>query len=41
MSNHKPANTEPAPGALADWAKCGLPAEISDRFTLGGVPEPV
>jgi hypothetical protein len=30
-----------APGALVDCPTCGLPAEITDRFTLGGAPEPV
>ena len=41
MSNHKPAARELAPGALVGCPRCGLPAEISDRFTLGGAPEPV
>jgi hypothetical protein len=26
---------------LLDCPTCGLPAEITDRFTLDGVPEPV
>ena len=34
-------NTELAPGALVDCPTCGLPAEITDRFTLDGVPGPV
>ena len=34
-------NTELTPGALVDCPTCGLPAEITDRFTLDGVPEPV
>lgn len=41
MSNHKPTDKELAPGALVECPRCGLPAEISDRFTLGGAPEPV
>jgi hypothetical protein len=41
MNNHTPDNTELAPGALVDCPACGLPAEITDRFTLGGAPEPV
>lgn len=28
-------------GALLECPTCGLPAEITDRFTLGGAPEPV
>lgn len=34
-------NAEPAPGALVDCPTCGLPAEITNSFTLIGVPEPV
>jgi len=34
-------NTELTPGALVDCPTCGLPAEITDRFALDGVPEPV
>ena len=34
-------HTELTPGALVDCPTCGLPAEITDRFTLDGVPEPV
>ena len=41
MNNHERDNTELAPGALVDCPTCGVPAEITDRFTLGGVPEPV
>jgi hypothetical protein len=26
---------------LMECPSCGLPAEITDRFTLGGAPEPV
>jgi hypothetical protein len=26
---------------LLECPACGLPAEITDRFTLGGAPEPV
>jgi hypothetical protein len=33
--------TELVPGALVDCPTCGLPAEITDRFTLDGVPEPL
>ena len=41
MNNHKPPHAELAPGAFMECPRCGLPAEISDRFTLGGAPEPV
>jgi hypothetical protein len=41
MNNDKRNNTELTPGMLVDCPTCGLPAEITDRFTLGGVPEPV
>jgi hypothetical protein len=41
MSDHKPDNAELARGSLVDRLTCGLPAEITDRFTLGGAPEPV
>jgi hypothetical protein len=34
-------NTELIPGTLVDCPTCGLPAEITDRFTLGGAPDPV
>jgi hypothetical protein len=39
--NHKPDNTKLQTGALVDCATCGLPAEITDRFTVGGAPAPV
>ena len=38
MNNHEPNYTGLAPGALIDCPTCGLPAEITDRFTLGGAP---
>lgn len=41
MNNHEPDNTGLAPGALVDCPTCGLPAEITDRFTLAGAPAPV
>ena len=41
MNNETPNDRELAPGALVDCPTCGLPAEITDRFTLGGAPEPV
>ena len=41
MSNHEPNDTGAAPGALVDCPTCGLPAEITDRFVLGGAPGPV
>jgi hypothetical protein len=41
MSNLKRDNTGLAPGSLVDCPTCGLPAEITDQFTLGGAPEPV
>ena len=41
MNYHKQDNAEVAPGALVDCPTCGLPAEITDRFTLGGAPEPL
>jgi hypothetical protein len=41
MNNYTRDDTELAPGALVDCPTCGLPAEITDRFTLGGAPEPV
>jgi hypothetical protein len=41
MNSHKPDNTKLQPGALVDCMTCGLPAEIADRFTLGGAPAPV
>jgi hypothetical protein len=39
MNNHEPDSTHLAPGALVECPTCGLPAEITDRFTLGGAPE--
>jgi hypothetical protein len=41
MINHKPDNTELTLGALVDCPTCGLPAEVTDRFTLGGAPGPI
>jgi len=41
MNNHTLHNTELQPRALVDCPTCGLPAEITDRFTLGGAPGPV
>lgn len=41
MNKHKPDTTGLAPGALVDCPTCHLPAEITDRFTLRGVPGPV
>jgi hypothetical protein len=41
MNNHKPDHRELLPGALVGCPTCGLPAEITDRFTLGGAPGPV
>jgi hypothetical protein len=41
MNDHKLDNTELEPGALVDCPGCGLPAEITDRFTLDGIPGPV
>jgi hypothetical protein len=41
MNNHKPTNAEPAPRGLVNCPTCGLPADITDRFTLGGAPGPV
>ena len=41
MHQNKPDRTEPAPGVLVDCPTCQLPAEIIDRFMLGGAPEPV
>jgi hypothetical protein len=34
-------NNELMPGTLVECPTCGLPAEVTDRFTLGGAPEPV
>ena len=41
MNNHEPNNAELTPGVLVDCPTCGLPADITDRFTLGGAPGPV
>ncbi|HYB28636.1 MAG TPA: hypothetical protein VEF89_18625 [Solirubrobacteraceae bacterium] len=41
MKNEKPGNSKLEPGALVGCPTCGLPAEITDRFTLDGAPEPV
>jgi hypothetical protein len=41
MNNHKPHNTKPQLGALVNCVTCGLPAEVTDRFTFGGAPGPV
>jgi hypothetical protein len=41
MNNRKSDNTKLQTGTLVDCATCGLPAEITDRFTLGGAPGPV
>ena len=41
MNNHKLDDTRLVPGTIVDCPTCGLPAEITDRFTLGGAPGPV
>lgn len=41
MNNHTPNDQELMPGALVECPRCGLPAEITDRFTLAGAPEPM
>jgi hypothetical protein len=41
MNTHKRDTTELAPGPLVNCPTCGLPAAITDRFTLGGAPRPV
>jgi hypothetical protein len=41
MNDYRPHDTELAPGALVGCPTCGLPAEVTDRFTLGGAPGPV
>jgi hypothetical protein len=41
MNNYARDNADLEPGAIVDCPTCGLPAEIIDRFTLGGAPEPV
>jgi hypothetical protein len=41
MNTHESDHSELTPGALVDCPTCGLPAEVTDRFTLGGAPGPV
>lgn len=41
MSYSKRDDMDLALGALVDCPTCGLPAEITERFTLDGAPEPV
>lgn len=41
MNHDMPNNADLAPGALVNCPTCGLPADITDRFTLGGAPGPV
>lgn len=41
INNDTRETLELAPGALVDCPTCHLPAEITDRFTLGGAPGPV
>jgi hypothetical protein len=41
MNTETSNNAGPAPGSLVECPSCGLPAEITDRFTLAGAPEPV
>ena len=41
MNNRKPERAELQTGALVDCPTCGCPAELTDRFTLNGVPAPV
>ena len=41
MNSHEPDSTQLEPGTLVECPTCGLPAEVADRFTLGGAPEPV
>jgi hypothetical protein len=41
MNEHKPDDTKLGSGVLVDCPTCHLPAEITDRFTLDGVPGPV
>jgi hypothetical protein len=40
MNEHEPDYSEIVPGTLVDCPTCHLPAEITDRFTLDGVPGP-
>jgi hypothetical protein len=41
MNNYKSSSADLSPGALVNCPTCGLPADITDRFTLEGAPEPV
>jgi hypothetical protein len=41
MHTYTASNSELVPGALVECPTCGLPAEITDRFTLDGAPGPV
>jgi hypothetical protein len=41
MDDHKTDDTELPTSPFVDCVTCGLPAEITDRFTLGGAPGPV
>ncbi|MBV9001090.1 MAG: hypothetical protein JO304_18670 [Solirubrobacterales bacterium] len=44
MNDYTPDSLRPAPAdhdLLLDCPTCGLPAEITDRFTLNGAPLPV
>lgn len=41
MKKRESQIVELAPGAIVDCPTCGLPAEITDRFTLAGAPGPV
>ena len=41
MNTETSNNAGPAPGSLVECPSCGLPAEITARFTLAGAPEPV
>jgi hypothetical protein len=41
MNSNKQDIPELTPGALVECPTCGVPAEITDRFTLAGAPGPV
>jgi hypothetical protein len=41
MNNHQRDDTGVALGTVVDCPTCGLPAEITDQFTLSGAPEPI
>jgi hypothetical protein len=41
IRNDSPSSWERATATLVQCPTCGLPAEITERFVLGGVPEPV